>query len=218
MGQALALALLAGCSDSTSRTYVNQPVPGEFALTGRVRVLSRLAGDTATDSLGVLTLDLLSGVRVRLQRPDGSTDSVLTRDGAFEFQVDDPGLYRASCVLFPAETLAVTQVTVTTGDVTFPDTLILRPSGTVDTYPNPFPSAGGLAIECDVPALQTVGVRVLDLSGAPVKVDSIANYPAGFFHYHWISDDSAHQPVAPGMYWVAVRLNGVHHADLVVME
>ena len=221
---ALTLALLSGCSDSTSRTFILQPGAGEFSLTGRVRVLATNTGDTADDSLGVFTLDDLSGVRVRLRKPDGTTDSVLTRDGVFEFRYDEPGLYRASCVLFPAETLAVIQTTLTTGNATFPETLVVRPSGVMRTYPNPFPhwdpatSIGGLAMECDVPSLQTVPIRILDLAGEPVRADSIPNYPAGFFHYHWISDNDARVPVPLGMYWAAVRLNGVHHVDLVVME
>jgi hypothetical protein len=216
----LALVALAGCS-SDGPTL---PVAEGDALMGHVRVLSRISGDTSTDSLGVLTLDDVSAMRVGLEMPNGSTTSAPATNGAFEFRYHTPGLYRASFVLFPGETLAVVETTLTSGNATFPDTLVVPTSGVVHTYPSPFPhydpntALGGLAIECDVPSLQTVEVRILAMSGAGVRADSVANYPAGFFHYHWISNDDARNPVPPGRYWVALRLDGAHHVDMVVME
>lgn len=217
-GAACALFLmLSGCADKTSRTYLVQPGPGEFAITGRVRAMARLAGDQAADSLGVQAFDDVSGLRVRLTRPDGAIDSTLTRDGAYEFRVDQTGAYRVSCALFASETLAVQPAIVTSGDVSVP-LLTLLPEGVVVTYPNPFDSNVGVAVECTNPRLQTVGFEALTVSGVAVRTDSIANYPAGYFHYHWVGLDDAAQSVPNGMYWVAVRLDGLHHADLVLKQ
>jgi hypothetical protein len=208
----------AGCAERASKSIDPVPESGRFTMTGRVRVVSRLSGDAPTDSLGALVLDDLGGLRVRLQRPDGHVDSTLTLNGGFEFRVDDPGLYVASCALFAAETLATSRVTVVDDHVTFPDTLTILPAGRVWTYPNPFPSAGGLAIETIVTSTQTVGVRVLNVSGSPVRTDSIAGFPPGYFHFHWVGDDDAHRALPNGMYWVALRLDGTHHVDLVIKE
>src|SRR2546426_8258685 len=106
----------AGCSDRISQTPLLRPQIGRYALSGQVRVSGRLTGMHG-DSTGTRVLESASGVRVRLLRPDGSSDSVLTRSGGFEFRVDDPGLYRVGSWVCP-EIVSASQGVVANADTT----------------------------------------------------------------------------------------------------
>jgi hypothetical protein len=207
-----------GCSDRTSRRFVFGPGEGTFTLRGRVRLVEQLMGETLADSLGYATIDDASGVRVRLLGPDGVTDSTLTRDGAFEFRVDDPGLYRVACALFPGETLCTARVTLDDEDTDFPDTLTFTFSPTLNTYPNPFPTAGGLAIDvASIPTVQDVRLKVMTLAGETIFTNTIPGY-SGYYHYHWFGWNDAIEPQPNGLYWVTLEFDGQHHIDLVRKE
>jgi hypothetical protein len=214
----IALLLVAsteGCSDRISQTPVTRPQTGRYALSGQVRISGRLTA-MGGDSVGTRVLESASGVRVRLLRPDGSSDSVVTHNGVFEFRVDDPGLYRTTSWVCP-EIVSTSQVVVTDADAIFPDTLTMGPFGEITTYPNPFPSSEGLAIEFSPPIAERVELSILALSGVPVW--SYANdLPPGFQHFHWPGLDNDGHAVPNGAYWCVVRMSNAHHYNLVFKE
>jgi hypothetical protein len=205
----------AGCADRTSQTSLVEPQVGRYALSGRVRLVGRLTGSLG-DSIGTRVMEDATGVRVRLSKPDGSTDSVLTQSGVFEFRVDDPGLYQAAVWVCP-EIVAASQVMVADADTIFPDTLTLGPVSEISTYPNPFPSTHGLAIEFTPQSQQHVEVNVLTLAGVLVWSYG-ADLPAGFQHIHWAGIDDHGDPVPVGPYWCRVKRDGAHHYNLVFKE
>ena len=168
------------------------------------------------DSVGTRVLKGASGVRVRLLGPDGSSDSVVTHSGVFEFRVDDPGLYRATSWVCP-EIVSTSQVVVTDTDAAFPDTLTMVPVGEITTYPNPFPSSEGLAIEFTPLLAEHVELVLLNLSGVQVW-SYTRDLPPGFQHIHWPGIDNDGHAVPNGAYWCVVRMGNAHHYNLVFKE
>lgn len=207
--------VIAGCSDRTSQRIVNTPPPGAFTLTGRLRLVQELFGISWLDTLGIERVENASGILVRIAGPGGWTDSTTTLDGGFEFHVDDPGLYRVSCALFPPETLSTASVTVVDSDVSFPDTLVCDYSRTVQSYPNPFEHVEGLAIGAPMPTVADVRLTILNARGVPVRTETFADHPAVDFHYHWHGDNASGQDQPSGVYWIAIEIGGVRHLESV---
>src|SRR5262245_42369239 len=104
-----------GCTDRTSKTYLTRPQTGRYALSGRVLISGTLFSESGQPT-ATRVVDDASGVWVRLLRPDGSRDSTLAINGAFEFRSDDPGLYRAYCWVVAPDTVATSDVTISGGD------------------------------------------------------------------------------------------------------
>jgi hypothetical protein len=207
-----------GCSDRVSTTLLAPAQAGRYALTGRVQITGTLAGLLGPyQPTGTRVVDDATGVRVRITRPDGSTDSVLTVDGAFEFRADAPGLYRASCWVVAPDTVATSDVTLADVDVAFPDTLKLAGSEELDTYPNPFSAVDGLAIEFETQAAQQAELTVLNVSGTPVYTESV-NSVAGFMHHHWHGVEQGGGELPDGLYWLVVRFDGAPRYDPVFKE
>jgi hypothetical protein len=204
-----------GCSDRVSQTLIVRPQIGRFAISGHARVVGRLTG-THGDSVGTRTLDTESGIRVRLLRPDASTDSVLTQNGAFTFRVDEPGLYRVRSYVCP-EILSTLDVEIVDTDAILPDTLTSVPVGPLTTYPNPFPSADGLAIEFTAQVAGRVEITIRTLAGVAVWTYAI-DLPPGFQHFHWSAVDNDGQAVPNGPYWCVVRIGNTHQYNLVFKE
>lgn len=215
VGALIALIPCMACSDRTSRTLLVRPQVGRYSISGQVRVMGRLAG-VHGDLVGTRALDGASDVRVRLRRPDGSTDSALTQGGVFGFRVDDAGVYRVSSYVCP-EILSALDTEITDADVILPDTLTMAPAGPLRTYPNPFPAAEGLAIEFTPQLAGRVEIAILSLAGVALWTYGI-DLPPGFQHFHWSGIDNDGKPLPSGAYWCVVRMDNAHQYNLVFKE
>ncbi len=219
---ALILLALCGCSSRATGPAPLQPEPPGYALTGRVRITAVLTAETTKNGAEIVTghrvVDDASGVRVWLLRPDGSMDSVLTRQGAFEFRAEEPGLYRAFFWVIAPDTVAASDLMLGAADAAFPDTLKVGRSPGLSTYPNPF-DADGMGMEGIALDPQQLVFRILATDGTPVWTRTQDWPGASFtFHYHWIGDDDGGHPASHGMYWALVDRDGAHFHSPVFRE
>ena len=201
---------LAGCSDEGPAAPTTGP-----GISGRVRITARLS-----NTLGALTgtrvIEDADGVRVHLAKPDGTLDSTLTVDGAYEFRLSSPGNYRVKAWVSPTDTVSTGNMAFSSGSVTA-EALELATSGDLVTYPNPFPTYEGLSIEMTLDADETYEVVVQTLGGEPVWSYSLASI-TGYQHVHWVGINNASQVVPNGPYWIRARFNGHYHYNLVFKE
>ena len=72
--------------------------------------------------------------------------------------------------------------------------------------PNPFSQE--TVIRFHLPEHGTVSVLVLDVSGAVVRHLAAGSYPAGEHRAVWDGLDDTGHPVAPGMYFYELRVDG----------
>ena len=196
-------------------------MPGGPRITGQTRITARLS-----NGQGVVTeprsIDDADSVLVHLRKPDGTYDSTLTVDGRYEFPVSATGIYQVRAWVAAPDTVSAPVVTVATTDANapatqVPGTLELLTTGDLRTYPNPFPTVDGLAIEFDTQGAQRIEVVILSLRGVPVWSYS-QDVLNGFQHYHWFGTNDANEELSNGSYWVRVRFNDHYHYNLVFKQ
>lgn len=209
-------ALLAGfaavsaCTSSDNGVYRPPETNGE--LRGAVKLIGNLSDDAGTLTGTEIVLDA-AGVQVWLIRPDSSVDSTTTAAGSYGFSASVAGAYRARCQPFVELLVSSREVTMAPGGTAAFDTLVLRPSGALRTYPNPFPLEG-LAIEFDATTVDSAEVIAYTLGGGigwRYKYET----PIGFNHIHWIGIDNAGAELPDGWYWLVIRYAGTIQYNLV---
>jgi hypothetical protein len=184
------------------------------SISGSVVITSRLADEINAD-LGSRSLVDADGLRIHLEGP-GSSDSTVTYDGQFRFEVVGAGDYRVWTRLAPDGPAFEHTVTLATRDTTLAP-LQIGPVGQMDNYPNPFAYPHGVGFEFDLGAAQPVELEVRTLAGARVWWHSEAG-PAGLNHFHWNGVDQAETPVADGTYVMIVRAGGTVRHNVVFKE
>jgi flagellar hook assembly protein FlgD len=186
-----------------------------LSIGGAVQLRGTLFAENGAET-GTRVIGDAGGVRVRLQKPGGGRDSVLTQGGRYEFGVTEPGLYRVSCRVVPGYDEAA-DVMVGAASVEVPDTLILEPRGALANPPNPFHDVG-IGIELTLAqADPDAAITITDLSGTEVWSTSF-NAAAGFYHYHWIGVNQLDEPVPPGAYWIIVDADDSIYYNLTFRE
>jgi hypothetical protein len=211
------LVVLAGCSSSDYReTPLGPPAPTSGpGISGRVKLVARLS-DASGAVTGSRTVESADSVRVHLRHPDGTLDSTLTRDGYYEFRPSAPGFYRVLAWVVPGDTVSSGDLAYA-GDTLRVNDLEIRTSGDLVTYPNPFPSHEGLAMEMTFDTEQTLEIVILDLEGNTVWSYSLLS-PPNFQHIHGVGTNNANEPQPNGLYWVRARFNDRYHYNLVFKE
>lgn len=183
-----------------------------LALTGQLELAVTLVAEFG-DSLGRQTYGDETGVRVYLERPDGSLDSTSTEAGAFHFAGLGDGLHRVWSGP-PEARSPVREITLAGQDVDL-GTLNVGPIGRLRTPPNPFPYSHGTGVEWDLAASESVEIRIFSASARRVWTYAY-DAPFGFQHIHWIGTDQANLPLPPGPYWIAVHYEGRWHSRVVI--
>ena len=198
------LAALAGCSDQSSP----RPSPPEESatLSGRVVLVSRLT-DLSNQSLGEGRIEDADGVLVELIGPAGVVDSARTELGRYEFSDLAPGMYRVRGWVVRDDPQVTEEIPVAGTAVVASDTLTLRPSGALSTYPNPG-AEDGVSIEVTVAGAQAYSVEVRGLDGSLVWHFSQEVFSPGLYHVHWVGHDSEEHEAPSGAYWILVHYDG----------
>lgn len=183
-----------------------------LSLTGRLELAVTLVAEFG-DSLGREIYAEETGVRVYIERPDGSLDSTATESGTFRFAGLGDGVHRVWSGP-PEARSPVSQVTLagSDGDV---GTVTVAPIGRLRTPPNPFAYSHGTGVEWDLVANESVEIRIFSASARRVWTYAY-EAPFGFQHIHWIGTDQENLPLPPGPYWIAVRYEGSWHSRVVI--
>lgn len=200
---------LASCgSDGGSEP---EPIEG-LSLSGRVSLNVVLVSDTG-DSLGIRTYPEESGVRVYVERPDGSLDSTLTDGGMFHLRGLTNGQHRVWSG--PAEARSAIATYTLTGVSADLGTIEVEPIGKLRNPPNPFEYSHGTGVEWDLATEERVEVRIFAPSATLVwSYGYVA--PPPFVHVHWIGTDQNNNPLPPGPYWATAYYDGQWHSRVVI--
>lgn len=191
---ASALLLMTACN----HTSVLAPHPG---VSGAVVLVGHLT-NPAGQPTGTRVVSDADGIRVDLVGAAGVVATTTTVRGRYTFTDLPRGSYRALTQVTP-DLLAETHL-LTVGDamVEAADTLRLQSRGDLYTWPNP--SAGSSFTTFNILALGPDTLRVLDRTGAVVRVVIKGQLPLGQNGMPWDGAGSNGVQVAPGLYWLSL--------------
>lgn len=188
----LLILALAGCSTTTETGFANRSVSGHVRLEG-------LLTSPVGDSLGDLVVNDADSVRVHLLVAGYPRDSVLTAKGSYRFD----GLMGGQVAAFARVAGPVadtTETRVVTGNVAMHDTLVLRSTGDLSVWPNPFP--GSVEIRFGVPiAGAFADLRITRLDGSLIRLLASQSFAGGLHAAIWDAKDEAGSTIGPGFYW-----------------
>lgn len=216
----LALSVLVGtalgCGDHGDKGP-NDPPPtaNGTTISGRVRLEGEL-WTHGSNSEGRRIVESADSVLVELYRGATLIGSERTRQGMFTFEELADGSYRLEARVTPFFRVEQEiEVPLASGAETIE--LTLAPFGGLANPPNPFDATGtgleGLAATAD-----TIFYRVYTPGGRLVYRYDQPDYPAGFFHIHWIGTNTANVVQPRGTYWACVLVDRTWRVNLLFFE
>ena len=204
----VALTLACGCDGTTNPTVCSR-VSGRVQLIGYERDAQGAQTGTRTVNPTGVPLYLLSGRAV--------ADSTMSSGGQYVFDDVPEGPYTVFCEVIPGVSDTTGRFVVGDSDVTIGDTLKLRaPGAGLSARPNPFSGQTSLMYSVDV--ADSVLLRLVDVSLAPVKDLVDGPTEAGLHVVAWDGTDDDGAPVASGSYWAILWQSTREDVDLVFVS
>jgi hypothetical protein len=202
----LAGLLASGCTKDPAR-------PSAYALTGRVRLIGYAVAADA-HPLGTRVVEDASGVPVELLRGGKIVARTTTSRGEYRFDGLSPGSYYARSAIFGPAADATREFVIATSDVAARDTIELASAGDLVPVPNPIGAATAIFFAID--SRQQLAVRVLDVSGTPVRTLASSAFDPGLWELDWDLSDSTGAPATGALFWVTFESGNDRRAHLLL--
>jgi hypothetical protein len=178
-------------------------------LTGEIR-------DPVDNYLGDSHLIDVSRVLVYLYSEGELADSAETSYGEYVFECEDGGIYTVKTSVVPDVIESAGPVSCMARSCETPDTLVLAKYGDISLYPNPFMAAS--SVKFDLLETGATELTVRTVTGETVRTLLDAVSQAGRHTIQWDGLDDQGIEVAPGPYWIVLRVNDEYRYTLALLS